>query len=128
MQGKLKMIDDILQIFLMLFVLVAIIIAAYYSTRFIGNRSSRFLSGKYIKVIDRIVVANDKSILIVQIGLSYSIIAVTGQGINLLKDLPYEELVEIKDDSKVNSTPEVFANYLNSAYKKIVKNINGGSK
>jgi flagellar biosynthetic protein FliO len=64
---------------------------AWFVTRFIAVRSKGKTSGRFMRVVDRLSISNDKAILIVKIGAEYSIIGVAGHEMSLLGKLDAEQ-------------------------------------
>ncbi len=53
---------------------------------------------KYMKIIDRMNLSQDKSIAIVQVGEKYILTGVSSAGISLLKELSEEDLVQLNNE------------------------------
>jgi flagellar biosynthetic protein FliO len=67
--------------------IVLILLLAYYSRRFLLKKTSSFMGSKNIKIVDRVMIGQDKYIMVIDIYNSKYIIAVSGQQITMLKDL-----------------------------------------
>lgn len=74
---------------------VGIIFAAYFTTRLIGNRTLRLGSGKYLKLVDRITLGNEKTVCLIQVGRLYFLIAMTGHNVELLGQIEESELIPL---------------------------------
>lgn len=72
-------------------VLGVVFFLAWYVTRFIGLRSKDRAAGRFMRVVDRLSISNDKAILLVKIGSEYSVIGVTGHQMSLLGRLDQEQ-------------------------------------
>ena len=88
--SPLKNIGDI---FSFIGILILILIAAYYVTKKIGKTSNPFNSqSSHIKLIDRLGIARDKSLMIVQVANKGYLIGVSGQSITTIAVLNEEEM------------------------------------
>ena len=77
----------------MLVALVAVLLAAYYFTRFFAKKSLNLRGGKTnMRVLDRMVLTKDKSILVVEIYGRYYVLAVTNQNISRVDELDEETI------------------------------------
>ncbi len=81
-------------IIVMVLALVAIVFAAYYVTRFITGRAIRMMRSQKMHIVDRMAIAHDKQIMILQIGDEAHLIGVTGSQITELARLNPEILAE----------------------------------
>lgn len=117
--------EGILEKAVMIFAFFAILFAAYLTTRFVGSRAVRITRGKYIKVIDKIVLANDRWLCVVQVGEEYCLIGVTGNNITLLKDISSSSLIPLEIDNS-NQFNNIFSKYMNNRKKKDIKDIKKG--
>ncbi len=82
--------------FFSLVIMIVFIAAIYYGSRWLKKRYSISPGNKLIKIIDRIMLGQDKSIVIADILNCKYIIGISGQQITLLKDLGEIELPELK--------------------------------
>lgn len=79
-------------------VLAVVFFLAWYVTRFIGLKSKGRAAGRFMRVVDRLNLSNDKAILIVKIGTEYSVIGVTGHEMSLLGKLDGEQAEAFGDE------------------------------
>jgi len=72
---------------------VAILFFTYWATRRIGSMSAPAFSsmGKHMRIVDRLVLAQDKQIVLAQIGERWCVIGISPNGIQLLLELTQEE-------------------------------------
>ena len=75
-----------------IFVVVLILILAYFSTRYIGKGIGHYQNSRYMRIIDRIFIGQDKAILIIKIGERYCLFATSQSGIQLLMEFSKEEI------------------------------------
>jgi flagellar protein FliO/FliZ len=82
--------------FFSIVVMVAFVVALYYGSRWLKKRYSVSPGSKQIKIIDRVMLGQDKSIVVADILNCKYIIGVSGQQITLMKDLGEIELPEMR--------------------------------
>lgn len=85
--------EDILHIILLLVAFIAILVAAYFVTRFLGFKTLQAGTSKYMKIVDRIFIGNDKSICLVQVGNHFYLIGITNHHIECIAELDKKDLV-----------------------------------
>jgi flagellar biogenesis protein FliO len=77
-------------------IMVLFVVAIYYGGRWIKKRYAVNPGNKQIRIIDRVMLGQDKSIVIADILSCKYIIGISGQQMTLIKDLGEIELPEIK--------------------------------
>ncbi|MDF2566599.1 MAG: Flagellar biosynthesis protein FliO [Oscillospiraceae bacterium] len=92
---------------------VLILILIVYGSKWIIKKHSFSVRSKHIKVIDRVVLGQDKSIIVAEICNEKYIIGVSGQQITLLKELGE---VDFGDEDK--DVPTDFATIFGELVKK----------
>ena len=65
---------------------------AYKYSLWLSKRGMHAVKGKYINIVDRVVVGQEKSIILVKAGEKHLLIGVTNNSINVLKELEDTEL------------------------------------
>lgn len=97
------MIDQLkgfVSLFFVLILFVLVLFLAYHATKFLGKRFSMSSAGtRYIKVLDRVVVGQDRVILLLQVGGKTMLVGMTQQGVAKLSDIDEEDLVELSTDA-----------------------------
>lgn len=83
-------------------VMLAVILGAYYTTKYVSSKGNRLMRGKHIKVVDRMAVARDKQIILVEVADKYLLVGVTNQAVNVLETFDKEELSNIQEQEKTN--------------------------
>ncbi|MEF9941541.1 MAG: flagellar biosynthetic protein FliO [Lachnospiraceae bacterium] len=82
-----------------LVIVIAIIYLSYICSKYIAKRGIGGRSNStYMKVIDQLVIGQDRSIAVIQAGLNYYLIGITGAGISVLAELSAEDLVALPQD------------------------------
>lgn len=83
------------RLILAIIAVVVIIYLSYVVSKYLAVGTERIHAAKYMKVVDRIPVGQDRSILILEIGGKHYLIGNTPQSIEILKELEDGQLVEI---------------------------------
>lgn len=79
--------------------LIAICVLSYYATRFLGSKYNAIHHSKYMKILDRIAIDKDKSIVIVKIGQEQKVLLLSAQVATVVElSKPIEEL-QVTDES-----------------------------
>lgn len=86
-------------------IMVAVMVGAYLTTRFLTGKAARMLKSKHIQVIDRIGLAKDKALFLTKVGNRCFFIGVTNQTINKISEIEPEELNIIQDET-TNAPPK----------------------
>ena len=55
-----------------------------------------YCSSPNMKVVDRIALGQDKSLVITKVGTKYFLLGVSSSGINMLKEIPFEDLSNLQ--------------------------------
>ena len=74
-----------------IFVMIAVIVAAYVATKYLAGKGRRVQS-RHIRVLDRMMLSRDKHIALIEVGDKNLLIGVTNQAINVLGDIDGETL------------------------------------
>lgn len=88
-------IGDFLQLIGTFIVVVLILILAFVMTKRIGKTAIRYQNSSNMKVLERVLLGQDKSLLIVQVGNKYCLIGVAQSGIQLLLELTEEDIPDL---------------------------------
>lgn len=110
MYDNVDLIGPIFSIFTVIFVLLI----TFFGTKFLATKMNRVVGSKYIKVIDKLFIAQDKSILIAKIGKKTMMLGVSSHGIEKICDLESDDLVDV--------TPEFDADVFKQFFQKSLKN------
>ncbi len=99
-------IGDFLQLIATFVIVVLILILAFVMTRRIGKTAIRYQNSSNMKVLERILLGQDKSLLIVQVGNKYCLIGVAQSGIQLLMELKEEDISELILQAREGATTD----------------------
>lgn len=81
-----------------LLAVILILYLAFVCTKYIGKTGKIKGSSRYIRLIDQIVVGQDRTIAVIRAGSSYLLLGITSSGINVLKELNEEDMEELDID------------------------------
>ncbi len=112
---------DVLSVILMLLLIIAVFIGAYFTSKFVGGRYQSSLSkGKSkIEILERRNIGKDQYLLLVKIGDKTMFLGATPQNINKIEDVELLDLEENLDDSNSQPTaPAKFSDILKDMISK----------
>ncbi len=110
--------QDIWSTLFYVIIMVGVLLAAYYTTKFISGKTNRMLKSKYIQIQDRMSIGKDKALLVAKVGDKYLLLGVTNQNINSLGEVNPEDLSDIMSENKPQSGQSAmgkFAEFLANA-------------
>lgn len=93
---KFSTLDSFMQLIGLIILLVLILLAAYYVSKFFANIKIEQLKDGNIKIIDTCNLAPNKTLQIIQIASKYILISVNKDSINFIMELD-EEDITVKD-------------------------------
>lgn len=64
----------------------------YFSTKWLSVKATSITKSKYMNIVDRIVLGQNKYLAIIEISNKYYLISITDNNINIIKDLDEFEL------------------------------------
>jgi flagellar biosynthetic protein FliO len=104
-----------------IFVIIAIIAAAYYLTRLIAKTSGGSVRRNAgIKVVGSLPLAKDRSVAVVEIGEFAYILGVSGQRVERLDKVPAAELNMRREETAPKDFSSCFKEELKARFKKPV--------
>lgn len=77
---------------------VAIIYLSYLVSKYVGKGMNRNGSSHYMRVLDQLMVGQDRYVAVVQAGDRYLLLGITSQQITLLRELDAEDLIRLDTD------------------------------
>lgn len=93
---------------------VCVILLTYYASKWYANKMGPIAGGKYIKVIDRVVVNKSSSIMIIEVQEKQFVMGVSDQNVQILMEVEDKIVYQTENDmSKGN-----FQSIVKSLYKK----------
>lgn len=84
--------------FFYIVVMVAIIVGAYFATKYLTRKSGAAKS-RQMRILDRMMLGRDKHIVLLEVGGKNLLIGVTNQQINVLGDIDGEALKQKQSES-----------------------------
>lgn len=96
--------ENLLQLIGLIFVLIFILAAAYFTTRFVGNYKNSQLKNSNFKVIDSYRISPNKVMQIVKIGNKFIVIAVCKDNVNYITELEENEVLMKEPDRIENQS------------------------
>lgn len=84
--------NSFMQLIGLVFILIVILIAAYYTSKYVGKLSLGQLKNTNFKIIDTYRISPNKFIQIVKIGNKYIVIAVAKDTVNFITELDESEV------------------------------------
>lgn len=94
--------NSILQLIASVFILIFILVAAFYTTKFISRLSLGKLKNSNFKVIDTYRISPNKFVQIVKIGNKFIVIAIGKDTINYITELDEAEVLIREENVKVD--------------------------
>lgn len=85
--------------FFYIVVLAAVLVGAYFTTRFISGKSSKMLKGRYIQIIDRMPLGRDKNVVLIEVGDKTLLVGVTNQSISTLGQIDGEAIKAAREQT-----------------------------
>lgn len=82
---------------------VVILVLAYWCSRYLGKRYGGSVSGRYLKIIDRVQVGADRYLLLVKLQEHTYLVGVSPAGVQLLSE-PADVLLELEDEVPAESS------------------------
>ncbi len=87
---------------------VLVIYLSYVFSKYMAKGMNKLGSAKYIDVIDRMILGQDKSLAIIQIGEKYYLISMTNSNISMMKEILPEDLMEINNlEEKISTSKSI---------------------
>ncbi|MBE6033275.1 flagellar biosynthetic protein FliO [Aminipila sp.] len=111
-----RILSTIIPLLLALLAVVAVIYLSYIFSKYVALGASKMSGTRYMRVVDRMALGQDKMMIIVQIGDKYFLAGVTSQNVQILKELSGEDLIEMEEP--IQPTPLQQAASFKSALQK----------
>ena len=89
--------EFLILIFKIIIFLPFILFLLYLSLKYGGNKLRKLQDGRYMKILDRIPLSKDNSIIVVKIGDKAYAVSSSARDINILFEIPQEEIHNIEN-------------------------------
>ncbi|MGH4050390.1 MAG: flagellar biosynthetic protein FliO [Clostridium sp.] len=102
-------------IFKIIIFLPFVLLILYLSLRYGGNKLQKLQNGRYMKILDRVALSKENSILVVKIGEKAYAMSSSSKEISVLFEVPKEEIVSIesiKELPQYEDIKEVFKKHI----------------
>ncbi|WP_313370120.1 flagellar biosynthetic protein FliO [Sedimentibacter sp.] len=86
----------------------------YYSTKWLSTRTNSAMKSRYINIVDKIILGQNKFLAIAEICSKYYLLSITEKDITIIKELKDFQPIP---DTKPENNPE-FSNMLNKFLKR----------
>lgn len=80
-------------------IMVAVLLAAYFTTKYLSGKSRRIIKSKHIIILDRMGIAKDKALVLAKVGDKCLLIGVTNQSVNSLGEVNIDEIAEMENEA-----------------------------
>lgn len=101
-----EMLKGIFSAVFTLAVIILILYLTYVCTKMIGKNSIHRGKSRYIKIVDQIVLAQDKSVAIVQVGEQYHLIGIASGQITMLSEVDESQLIPLTTSETTQQPPD----------------------
>lgn len=92
-------------------ILVAVLIGAYYTTKFLSKKATGMAKSKHIQIIDRMGLAKDKALFLTKVGGRYFFIGITNQTISNLGEIEPGEIENLAQEEEKASEKGFFGKF-----------------
>jgi flagellar protein FliO/FliZ len=88
-------------IFEVILALVVIIPTIFLTIRFGGNKLNSLQNGNYLKIIEKVMLSKDNSILVIKIGEKGYVFSSSANNIEMLMEIESEDLEKLEQSKKI---------------------------
>jgi flagellar biogenesis protein FliO len=106
------------EIFLPLIVVVLVILLAYVTVKWIAKKQNTYVSGRMIKIIERVMISKDVYLAIVQVDTKVYFMSVSAGKTELLSELPLETVEKMKASQQSGDFLSIFTSLIGSRHDK----------
>jgi flagellar biogenesis protein FliO len=110
--------DVLKDVILPLFGVVLIVFAAYAATKWIAKKQNTYVSGRIIKIIERVMISKDVYLAVVQVDTKVYFMSVSAGKTELLSELPLEMAEKLKAAQQSGDFMGILMNLLGSRHDK----------
>lgn len=92
-------INDVFSLLLSLLGIILILFSTYYSTKWLSTKTNLTMRSRYMNIVDKIMLGQNKFLAIAQICNKYYLISITEKNINIINELEdFRPLFDEKTD------------------------------
>lgn len=77
--------------------IIVVLFITYYGTRWLSAKANNLNKSKYMNVVDKIMLGQNKCMAIVEITNKYYLISITDSNISILKEIEHQDLTVNED-------------------------------
>lgn len=110
-------ISSFFQLIGVLVIFVLVLVATYFTTRFVAGYQKNQVTGKNMRVVETLRIAQNKYLQIVKVGEKYLVLSVGKDEVRLIAEIPPEEIKVM--DRMVSVQQGGFQSSLSSAIEKL---------
>jgi flagellar protein FliO/FliZ len=104
-------IKEIISLIMSVLGIIFVLFLTYFSTKWLSIKASSITKSKYMNIVDKIILGQNKYIAIVEISNKYYLMSVTDNNINIIKDLDELELSTFENTSETKEFNKIFTNF-----------------
>ena len=101
-------------------IVVLVLYLCFMFSRRVGTHSFGSNSSAHMKIVERVIVGQDRSILIISVGSKYYLVGISSAGIQMLAEVSSEEM-ELINPEKTNMNQSFTENFKETFMKKFKK-------
>ena len=109
--------EDFLNLLLPLVVVVLMIVAAYFTTKYIAKKQNTFTSGRLIQVIERVSISRDTYLAIVKVGDKLLLLSTSSGKTELITELDSSLTDQLDKTIKHPDFFEIFSSLIKPKHK-----------
>jgi flagellar protein FliO/FliZ len=94
--------NDFWTTFFYIAVMVAVLVGAYLTTKFLSGKTKKMQKGRFISLTERLPLGKDKNIALIEVAGQNYLIGITNQSINILGQIDGENLKAVKEAKSLN--------------------------
>ena len=98
-----------------------ILLILYLSLKYGGNKLQKLQDGRYMKILDRIALSKENSIVVVKIGEKAYAVSSSSKEIRILFEVPQEEILSIENNKEIPQYEDLKELFKKHIMKKEVK-------
>lgn len=91
--------------------IIFVLFLTYYGTKWLSVKTTSISKSKYMNVVDKIVLGQNKYLAIIEISNKYYLLSITDNSINIIKDLDELDLKTIEITSENLEFNKIFSRF-----------------
>nr|WP_312577577.1 flagellar biosynthetic protein FliO [Sedimentibacter sp.] len=89
--------------------IIFVLFLTYFSTKWLSVKASSITKSKYMNIVDKIVLGQNKYLAIIEVSNKYYLISITDNNINIMKELDEIELNVVANTSESTEFNKIFS-------------------